>query len=102
MLVTWGAGTVKYRFVLLETPPSVTFTGPVVAADGTVTTICASLQLMTGEAELLSVTALEPCAAPKPLPLIWIWVPAMPLEGDRLAMLGLGMVNNMFWLLLRK
>src|SRR5438128_12569046 len=99
MLVTWGAGMVKTTLVLLPTPPSVTFTGPLVAAEGTVATICASLQLFTVALVPLKVTVLVPCVSPKPLPLICTWVPTGPLVGDKLATIGLGKLNSTSWLL---
>src|SRR5438128_4244736 len=99
MLVTWGAGMVKTTLVLLPTPPSVTFTGPLVAAEGTVATICASLQLFTVALVPLKVTVLVPCVSPKPLPLICTWVPTGPHAGDKLATVGLGKLNSTAWLL---
>src|SRR3989442_5016178 len=97
MLVTWGAGMVKTTLVLLPTPPSVTLTGPLIAAVGTVATICASLQLFTVALVPLKVMVLVPCAAPKPLPLICTWVPAGPLVGGKLATIGLGKLHSTCW-----
>src|SRR5438128_114269 len=88
MLVTWGAGMVKTTLVLLPTPPSVTLTGPLIAAVGTVATICASLQLFTVALVPLKVMVLVPCVAPKLLPLICTWVPTGPESGVRLIIVG--------------
>jgi hypothetical protein len=84
MPVITGASTVKLIVVLLATPPTVTFTGPVVAVvneDGTVAVIRLADQALVVAVQPLIVTVLVPGVAPKPLPLIWICVPGNPLAG---------------------
>jgi hypothetical protein len=73
---------------LLATPFTVTTTFPVVAPDGTVTTICVSFHVVTGTLALLSVTVLVPCVAPKLVPIIVTDVPTAPEVGERLMMVG--------------
>lgn len=55
---------------LLARPFTVTTTFPVVAPTGTVTPICVSLQLVGVAGVPLKVTVLEPCVAPKCVPVI--------------------------------
>lgn len=83
------AVTVKRTLALEMDPgPTVTTKLPVVAPGGTGTTMLVSLQAV-GEAEVpLNVTVLEPCAAPKLLPLIVTDVPMGPDEGFRLVIRG--------------
>jgi len=59
--------TVKGMALLLLLPPTVTFTGPVVAVAGTLATICVSFQLeIVCAATLLKERV--PCVEPKPVP----------------------------------
>jgi hypothetical protein len=88
-LVMLGAGTVTVKLTpLLAIPPTVTTTLPVVALTGTGATMLDALQLV-GTAEMpLNFTVLEPCVAPKFVPLIVTEVPTNPDIGFRLVMLG--------------
>ena len=61
---------------------------PVVAPEGTGTTIKVALQLVGVAAVPLNLTVLEPCAAPKFVPVTVIDVPIAPDVGDKLVMLG--------------
>jgi hypothetical protein len=63
---------------LLATPPTVTTTGPEVAPVGTGTLMLVSLQLAGDAAVPLNVTVLEPCVAPKWLPVMVTAVPTGP------------------------
>ncbi len=65
-----GNGTRKFTVVLLEFPPTVTFTGPEEAVAGTVAVITPSDQAETAAFTPLNVMVLPDCGAPKPLPLI--------------------------------
>jgi hypothetical protein len=84
---------------LLATPLTVTTTGPVDApapapvADRTVATMLVALQLVGVAATPPNVTVLVPCVAPKFAPEIVTSVPASPLVGFKLAMLGGGGVT---------
>jgi len=77
--VMLGAALVTVKLTpLLALPATVTTTGPVVAPVGTGTTMLVSLQLVGVPAEPLNVTVLEPCVAPKLLPLMVTDVPTGP------------------------
>ena len=80
-------GTVKLT-PLLAKPPTVTTTVPVVAPEGTGTTIVVAFQLVGVAAVPLNVTVLEPCVAPKFEPLIVTDVPADPDVGFKLEIFG--------------
>src|SRR5215467_64059 len=82
-----SAATVKLTPVL-ATPPTVTTTLPVVAPDGTGTTMLVADQLVGVAVVPLNVTVLVPCVAPKFVPVIVTDVATGPLVGDRLVMLG--------------
>src|SRR5581483_5168181 len=70
---------------VLETPPTVTTTFPVVAPSGTTTPTLEALQLGIVTAFVpLKVTVLLPWLVPKLLPEIVTSVPADPAEGERL------------------
>jgi hypothetical protein len=88
-LMVGVANTVNVAPVL-ETPPTVTTTGPVDALAGTGTAIEVALQLVGVPAVPLNVTVLEPCVAPKFVPAIVIDVPATAVNGTRLVMVGVG------------
>lgn len=79
---------------LLGRPLSVTTTLPVVAPDGTGTTIVVALQLVGLAAVPLKVTVLVPCDDPKFAPVIVTEVPTVPEVGLRLVMLGAGVTVN--------
>src|SRR6266571_3042007 len=74
--------------LLLATPPTVTTTLPVVAPVGTRAAILVALQLVGAAAVPLNVTVLDPCNAPKFVPVMVTEVPTAPEVGLRLAMLG--------------
>jgi len=79
----------------LAAPLAVTTTLPVVAPAGTVITIDVALQLvMVVAAVPLNVTALDPCAEPKLVPVIVTGAPTAPEVGDKLVMLGVGRTVN--------
>lgn len=80
-------GTVKVS-ALLETPLTVTRTGPVVVPAGTGTTILVFPQAVGAAGTLLNVTVLDPCVAPKLDPLIVTEVPTGPAAGERLVIPG--------------
>jgi len=79
--------TVK-EMPLLEAPLTLTTTFPVVAPDGTGTTMLVALQLVGVPAAPLNVTVLEPCVDPKFVPVIVTGVPTAPEVGDKLVILG--------------
>jgi hypothetical protein len=87
LLIT-GAGTTVKLTPLLATPDTVTTTFPVVAPDGTGTSMVSSLQLVGVAAVPLNFTVLVPCVAPKPDPAIVTEAPTAPEVGERLVMLG--------------
>jgi hypothetical protein len=76
-----GGGTVN-AIPLLDCPPTVTTTAPVVAANGTVAVMVVSLQLVTAAKTPLNVTVLLPCVAPKLLPKKVTDVPMIPEAGE--------------------
>src|SRR5579872_271520 len=78
---------------LLDCPPTVTTTFPVVAPLGTAATMLVALQLVGVAAVPLNVTVLVPCVEPKFAPLIVTDVPAGPVAGFRLVMLGAAAVT---------
>jgi len=75
---------------LLATPPTVTTTFPVVAPAGTGTPMLVALQLVGVAVVPLKVTMLDPCVAPKFVPVIVTDAPTNPDVGFRLVMLGPG------------
>jgi hypothetical protein len=79
---------------LLATPPSVMTTFPVVAPLGNVTTTLAEDQVVTADGVPLKVTALEPCVAPRFVPVIRTVFPGSPDTGDKLVILGVGSTVN--------
>ena len=72
-------------------PPTVTTILPVVAVEGTAAIIEVALQLETVAAVPLNVTVLEPCVAPKLVPVIVTDIPTGPEVGDTLLIDGVGM-----------
>lgn len=76
----------------LPPPLVVTTTFPVVAPDGTCTTMLVLLQLSGTAGVTLNVTVLVPCVAPKSVPVIVTTVPTRPALGLRLTMFGAGAV----------
>src|SRR5260370_20729848 len=89
-----GAGTPVNATPLLFTPLALTTTLPVVAPLGTGATIDVALQLVGVAAVPLHLTVLEPCVAPKFLPVIVTDAPTAPEVGDRLVMFGAGTPVN--------
>jgi hypothetical protein len=87
LLMLGGTVTVK-TVPLLDSPPTVTTTFPVVAKAGTATMTLVVPQLVTVAAVPLNVTVLVPWAAPKPVPVIVTAVPTGPDVGAKLLMLG--------------
>jgi len=79
---------------LLEKPPTVTTAGPVVAPIGNEATMLVALQLVGVADAPLSVTVLFPCVAPKLVPVIVTEVPAGPLLGFRLVIVGVREVTE--------
>jgi hypothetical protein len=84
-----AAVTVKLA-PLLDTPPTVTTTLPVVAPAGTGATMLVALQLVGAAAVPLKVTVLVPWAAPKFAPVIVTELPTAPDVGFTFAMLATG------------
>ncbi|SRR5260221_2054464 len=82
-----GVATVKVM-LLLATPPTVTVTGPVVAANGTGTTIFVALQLVGTAVNPLKAIVLLPWVAPKFAPVTVTEVLARPRAGERLMIPG--------------
>ena len=78
-----GTRTVKV-IALLGAPPTVTTTGPLVAATGTLTTMLVAVQLEGVPTAPLNVTVLVPWAEPKFEPVIVTGVPASPDVTDKL------------------
>lgn len=78
----------------LATPPTVTTTFPVVAPLGTGTTMLVALQVVGVAAVPLNVIVLEPCVAPKLVPVIVTDAPAPPDVGFRLVIVGVGITVN--------
>jgi len=73
---------------LLDCPPTVTITEPVVALEGTGTTIWVGPQFVGVAPAPENTTVLCPCVAPKFCPLIMTDVPAGPEEGETAEMDG--------------
>jgi len=89
MLVMAGAAVpTSNPYGLLGTPPTVTTTLPVVAPDGTGTTMVVALQLVGVAVVPLKMTVLVPCDDPKLEPVMVADVPIVPPPGDILLMLG--------------
>src|SRR5215471_5924210 len=86
---------------LLCTPPTATTTLPVVAAPGTRTTMLVADQLVGVAVVPLNATVLEPCVAPKFVPVTVTDVATGPLVGDKLVMLGAAMTEKLTPLLAR-
>jgi hypothetical protein len=74
--------------VLLDSPPTVTTTLPVVAPAGTGTTMLDADHDVGVAVVPLNVTVLLPLLAPKLLPLIVTAVATGPLVGDKLVSIG--------------
>jgi len=92
LVMLGGTVTVKLTPALAR-PPTVTTTLPVVAPVGTFTTMLVALQLVAVPAAVpLNVTVLVPWLAPKLVPVIVTDVPTGPDVGDRLVMLGAGVI----------
>jgi hypothetical protein len=78
MLAMLGGGVTVKGTPLLATPPTVTTTFPVVAPDGTVTSMVAVVQFEKAATVLLKVTVLVCCGGPKFEPVIVILAPTGP------------------------
>jgi hypothetical protein len=90
-----GAGTVTVNVPpLICWPPTVRINKPVVAAEGTGTTMLVELQPEGAVVVPLNVTKLVPCVAPKFAPLIVTNVPIGPELGETLVIVGLGVMVN--------
>ena len=87
-------GTTVNDVPLLFTPLARTTTLPVVAPEGTGTTIAVVLQLLGLAKVPLKETVLVPCVDPKPLPLTVTEAPTAPDPGEILLMLGAGTTVN--------
>ena len=87
-LVMLGVANTVKATPLLATPETVTTTFPVVAPEGTGTTMLVALQLVGVVAVPLNLTVLEPCVDPKFVPVMVTEVPTAPDVGDRLVILG--------------
>jgi hypothetical protein len=85
-----GGGTTVKVIPLLWTPPTVTTTGPVVAAAGTGAMMLVELQLETVAVVPLKVTLLEPCVAPKLVPVMVVETPTAPEVWLKLVIVGAG------------
>src|SRR5437667_8170472 len=89
LVIVGGTVTVKAT-PLLASPLTVTTTLPVVAPDGTGTTMLVADQLVGVAVIPLNVTVLLNCVAPKLVPVIVTAVATGPLVGDRLVIVGVG------------
>jgi hypothetical protein len=87
LVIVGGTVTVKLT-PLLATPPTVTVTDPVVAPAGTVAVMLVAAQPVTVASVPLNRTVLAPCDAPKLVPVIVTAVPAGPLVGASVVMVG--------------
>jgi len=93
-LVMLGGTIAVKRTPLLARPPTVTTTFPVVEPFGTGTTMLVALQLAGVAAVPLNVTVLDPCDAPKFVPVIVTEVPTGPEGGLRFVIFGIGRTVN--------
>jgi hypothetical protein len=88
-LVMLGVGITVKATPLLDTPPTVTTTGPVVAPAGTGTMMLVGLQFEIVVAGVpLNVTVLDPTDEPKFVPVMVTDVPTAPDVGPKLVMVG--------------
>jgi hypothetical protein len=94
MLLMFGA-TAKFT-PLLATPPTMTTTLPVVAPDGTGTTMLVAAQLTGTDVVPLKLMKLDPCTEPKPVPVIVTEVPTGPDDGLTFVITGLGGITVKF------
>jgi len=85
--------TVKFTPLLLA-PPTFTTTLPVVAPEGTGALIEVALQLVGVAVVPLNLTVLDPCVAPKFVPVIVTTVPIPPEVGKRLLMAAVATTVN--------
>src|SRR6476661_2118863 len=99
MPVITGLGTSKELLEALETELTVTSIWPVLAPEGTVATICVSLQLVAVAATPLNVRVLLRWFAWNPLPLMVTVVPAVPPKGEYEVTIGGGTENRLVALL---
>jgi hypothetical protein len=87
-LVMLGKVPTVNKAGLLASPPTVTTTLPVVAPEGTGTTIAVAPQLVGDATVPLNVIVLVPCVEPKLVPAIVTEVPTGPAVGERDVMPG--------------
>jgi hypothetical protein len=87
-LLMLGAGSTVKLEPLLAYAPTVTTTFPVVAPLGTVVVMLVALQLLGVAVVPLNLTVLDPCVAPKFVPVIVTNALIAPEVGDRLEMAG--------------
>jgi hypothetical protein len=92
--VMFAFGSTVNATPLLATPPTVTVTLPVVAAAGTSVTMLDADHDDTAAAVPLNFTELEPCVAPKFVPVIVTAAPAAPLVGESDVMIAAGTTVN--------
>jgi len=91
-------GVMVKTAVVLAIPLTVTATLPVVAPEGTGTTILVALQLVGVAAVPLNVTVLLPCEEPKLVPVIVTEVPTGPELGDKPVMPGVTVkLTSLLW-----
>jgi hypothetical protein len=81
-------GAMEKETPLLETPPTVTRTSPVVAPGGTARVMFELLQFEGAVETPLKVTVLDPCVVPKPEPVMVTGVPVAPDVGLSLVIPG--------------
>jgi len=98
-LVMLGVGNTVKLLPLLSTPLACTTTFPVVAPEGTGTTMLVVLQLVGVPDVPLNLTVLLPCVAPKFVPVIVTEIPTAPDVGEMLVMLGAETTVKLFPLL---
>lgn len=89
-----GLATTVNEIPLLDAPPTVTTTLPVVAPFGTAATIALSLHELAVAEVPLNLAVLVPCVLPKLTPLIVIESPTAPVDGLREEMLTGGVIVN--------
>jgi len=87
-LVMLGVGTTVNDKPLLDFPPPVTTTFPVVAPEGTRATIEVALPVVGLALVALKLTVLVPWVEPKLVPVIVTDVPTAPEVGDKAVILG--------------
>ena len=87
-----GVGNTAKGTPPLETALTVTTTFPELAPEGTCATMALAVQLITAASVPLKVTVLFPCADPKFAPVMLTNEPTGPEDGERVAIVGVGMI----------